>query len=81
MIPTYITTPTPATPKSSVTIIQEFCHEIEPKPIYCELPDDLGKSRSQLPQPSTYTSVSFSGTASGASTTTLPLGLQYEIRK
>lgn len=80
MIPTYITTPTPATPKSSVTIIQEFCHEIEPKPVFCELPDDFGK-KNQIPEFVSMNSVTASGTASGATTSTIPLGLQYEIRK
>jgi hypothetical protein len=71
IFPTYIASMPPERSRTLVEVIEGYC-QTDPKPFICgELPDDLGKSKSQLPQSMTFTSVSFSGTASGVSTTTL----------
>ena len=37
----YITSPELIPQKPLIEVVQEFCQEIEPKPIYCEIPEDL----------------------------------------
>lgn len=65
-------------PKPLIGIYIKLCEQ-DPKPMYCELPDGLGKSKSQLPQPSTSTTITASGTASGATTSTIRLGMEYVV--
>lgn len=77
--PTYISARLPNPPKSLIEIYVEICQS-EPKPMYCELPDDLGKSKSRLPESFTATTITASGTASGATTSTIPLGMEYVVR-
>ena len=43
----------------------KYCQQSEEKEIYCESPDDLAKSKTNLP-PITFTNVTASGTVSGA---------------
>ena len=78
MIPTYINTPSLPTPKSPVVVYQMLCYEIEPKPVWCELPDDFGK-KNRPPEFISMNSVTASGTASGATTSTIPLGMRYVV--
>lgn len=77
--PTYISTKQLEPPKPLIGIYIEICQP-DPKPMYCELPDDLGKSKSQLPQSFSYTTITASGTASGATTSTIPLGMEYVVK-
>lgn len=37
----YITKPQVPQPKNLIEWVQESCTEIQPKPIYCEIPEDL----------------------------------------
>ena len=70
----YITAPKIVLQKPLVEIVQELCKETEPKPIFCEIPEDLKlKTPNSGTQTSTITS-SINSVASGygASTTTTP---------
>jgi len=79
MIPTYISTPSPIKSKPSYVIYFEYCHQIKPTPLLCELPDELAK-RGKLPDLLSNNSITASGTVSGVSTSTIQLGMQYEVK-
>ena len=79
MIPTYISTPSPIKSKPSYVVYFEYCHQTEPRPLFCELPDELAK-RGKLPDSLSNNSITAFGTASGASTSTINLGMQYEVK-
>ncbi|MFA6184735.1 MAG: hypothetical protein WCT51_03810 [Candidatus Shapirobacteria bacterium] len=76
---TYISTPSPVMPKPLYVIYLEDCYQLEPKPIFCELPDDLGNKKQSLKFLSNNL-MTASGTVSGASTSTIQLGLQYDVK-
>ncbi|MFA5025965.1 MAG: hypothetical protein WC503_05660 [Candidatus Shapirobacteria bacterium] len=76
--PTYISAKHIEPPKSLIGIYINICQQ-DPQPMYCELPDGLGKSKSQLPQSFTFTAITASGTASGATTSTIRLGMEYVV--
>ena len=79
--PAYNSICRPEPPKSFIGIYAEFCNGLDPKPIYCEVPDELRENRIQLPNQSpTFTSITYSGTASGVSTSMATLPLQYRHR-
>ena len=68
---TIITTPQYIPPKPVVEIILEVCKDTEPKPIFCEIPDDLGlKSLSNSGTIQTYTITTSGSLASGYGTST-----------
>lgn len=79
MIPTYISTPSSIKPKPSYVVFFEYCRQTEPTPLFCELPDELAK-RGQLPELLSNNSITASGTVSGVSTSTIQLGMQYEVK-
>lgn len=57
--------------KPLVEVIQELCEKAEPKPLYCELPDDL-RLRSMVASGTvqTYTYTNSLATLSGVNTST-----------
>ena len=79
MIPTYISTPTPIKTKPSYVVYFEYCRETEPTPLLCGLPDELAKRGKSLELLSNN-SITASGTVSGVSTSTIQLGMQYEVK-
>ena len=75
MIPTYISTPLPIKSKPAYVVYFEYCNQIKPTPLLCELPDELAK-RGKLPELLSNNSI----TASGVSTSNIQLGMQYEVK-
>lgn len=72
----YFTSAKPMPPKTLGESVQEICIKTEPKPLYCELPDDLklkSITASGTTQAYTYTSsmVSLSSLGTTSTTTTL----------
>ena len=69
----YIISPKIAPQKPLIEAVQELCEETEPKPIYCELPDELklrSIETSGTVQIYTYTtSTMVSGTSTSTTTT------------
>lgn len=69
----YITLPKPPPQKSPIEIARSFCIENEPKPLYCELPEDLKfRFTDNSGTTQTYTSTSsmiLSGTLTSTTTT------------
>ncbi len=60
--------------KPLIEMVQELCEETEPKPVYCELPDELRlrpMEASGTVQAYTYTTSVMSSGASISTTTTL----------
>lgn len=70
--PTYITAPNPVTKKPLSEVVQQVCEKIDPKPIFCELPEELRfKPFDNSGSIQTYTITSSSGASGyGTSTTT-----------
>ena len=72
---TLITAPIKVYPKPLVVLVHEICEEVEPKPLFCEIPEDLQvKSVSSTGTAQTYTITSSMATTSislGTTTTTL----------
>lgn len=69
---TYIISPKPVPQKPLVEIVQEICEQIEPKPLFCELPEELRfKSFSNSGSVQTYTITTTSSGASGYGTSTI----------
>lgn len=73
----YITIPKIAPQKPLIEVVQELCKETEPKPIFCEIPEDLklkSSNNSGTAQTFTITSSMTSGASGyGTSTTTTTL--------
>lgn len=51
---THIESKTPDLPKSAIVRYVEHCSKIDPKPIWCEVPDDLTKQTSDTSSSQTY---------------------------
>lgn len=67
----YLTVPKASLEKPLIEVIDEFCKEVEPKPLYCEWPDELKlKSIDASGTVQTYTYTSSLGSASGYGTST-----------
>jgi hypothetical protein len=69
----YITAPKSTEMKPLIEVVHEFCEENEPKPLYCELPDELKLKTvdaSGTAQTYTYTNSLATTPAFGTSTTT-----------
>ena len=70
----YFVSAKPIPPRTLGETVQEICIKTEPKPLYCELPDDLKlKSSVGTTQTYTYTSsmISLSSLGTRSTTTTL----------
>ena len=78
MIPVFFSNPPRPIPKTLIETIVETCQP-DPKPLFCELPDDLKDISRNSKYFVTYTTT-ISGTASGPSTTTTTLPLEYTVK-
>lgn len=71
----YITNQSKIPQKSFIETVQEVCINTEPKPLFCEFPEDLkfkSSSDSGTVQTYTYTSLASPSVGFGTSTTTTP---------
>ena len=78
IIPTYINKTPSISPKPPFIEYQELCDKTDPKPIFCELPNDLGKNN-QLSKLFSTNSITASGTVSGATISTIPIDMKYKL--
>lgn len=72
--PAYITSPNPIPQKPVVEVVQKICEKIEPKPLFCEFPEELRfRPFSNSGSVQTYTITTSSGASGyGTSITTTP---------
>lgn len=67
----YFTIPKVTSQKPLAEVVVEMCEETDPKPLYCEIPEDLKlKSMTLSGTAQTYTYTTFLPTVSGTTTST-----------